>query len=267
MDEVACIAPTPRPGSESTSTRRSAFSTGVNSPARSSNGRTASNAQWPGFVTGFGAPCGSTLRIIGQSGATPAADIASRYSCGNSSMVPSSAMRILPFSILISILTIYTLSIMEGQTIHTMAGHLIRRLHQISTSVFQNRMKETAIELTPVQFAALDALSRAAPVDQATLAGMIAYDRATIGTVVDRLETRGLVSRRPSQSDRRAREVELTGKGHRLLSDAWPVVAGLQQDILAGLTLEERRQFLELASRVAAAGNAQSRAPLVTKIE
>jgi DNA-binding MarR family transcriptional regulator len=155
------------------------------------------------------------------------------------------------------------LSIMEGRTIHMMAGHLIRRLHQISTSVFQSAMKDAGLELSPVQFAALDALSRAAGVDQATLAGMIAYDRATIGSVVDRMEARGLVSRRPSRSDRRAREVQLTAAGRALLETAWPVVAALQTDILIGLTAQERDRFLDLAARIAAAGNTLSRAPLV----
>lgn len=159
---------------------------------------------------------------------------------------------------------------MQGQSIHNMAGHLIRRLHQISTSVFQRRMTEEGLNLSPVQFAALDALSRAAApgrpgVDQATLAGMIAYDRATIGSVVDRLERRGLVSRRPSKSDRRAREVQLTEAGTALLRRAWPVVSALQDDILAGLGADERRRFLELAARAAAAGNTLSRAPLVVK--
>ena len=41
IDDVACIAPVPRPGSDRTRTRRSAFSTGVSSPARKSRGRSA----------------------------------------------------------------------------------------------------------------------------------------------------------------------------------------------------------------------------------
>lgn len=154
---------------------------------------------------------------------------------------------------------------MARQTIHDMPGHLIRRLHQISTSVFQRSMKEADLDLSPVQFAALDALSRAACVDQATLAGRIACDRATIGSVVDRLELRGLVTRRPSKSDRRAREVGLTQAGAQLLEVAWPVVAALQDDILSGLSPDERRVFLELSARIAASGNCLSRAPLAPR--
>ena len=144
-----------------------------------------------------------------------------------------------------------------------MPGHLIRRLHQISTSVFQTEMKSAGLDLTPVQFAALDALSRSGPMDQATLAGRIAYDRATIGGVIDRLETRRLVTRRASPSDRRARIVEISKPGTTLLTRARPHVEASQENILPGLSPGERRRFLELAAKTARAGNDRSRAPLV----
>ena len=152
---------------------------------------------------------------------------------------------------------------MSDQNIYRMAGHLIRRLQQISTSVFAARMREAKLDLTSVQFAALDALARAPKVDQATLAGMIAYDRATIGNVVDRLERRGLVARSASDRDRRARLVSLTPEGEKMLAGVRPIVAGFQGDILTGLDPEEQAQFLALAAKSAAAGNALSRAPLV----
>jgi DNA-binding MarR family transcriptional regulator len=147
--------------------------------------------------------------------------------------------------------------------IDLMPGHLIRRLHQISTSVFQRAMAEAGLDLSPVQFAALDAMARAPGSEQARIAGMIAYDRATIGGVIDRLEARGLVSRQPSRTDRRARTVSLTAAGTALLEAARPVVTEAQTDILAGLDAKDRAQFTELAARVARAGNALSRAPMI----
>ena len=45
-----------------------------------------------------------------------------------------------------------------------MPGHLIRRLHQISTHVFMTRTREAGFDLTPVQFAALDAIREMAQV-------------------------------------------------------------------------------------------------------
>lgn len=146
--------------------------------------------------------------------------------------------------------------------IYEMAGHLIRRLNQISTAVFTERMAQEGFDLTSVQFAALSAIANASGIDQATLAGTIAYDRATIGGVVDRLEQKGLIERAVSKKDRRARTLRLTETGENLLKDARPHVWDLQKDILAGLDDGEREQFLSLARKAADAGNALARAPL-----
>lgn len=147
--------------------------------------------------------------------------------------------------------------------IYNMAGHLIRRLNQISVSIFQDRMKSNGFDLTPVQFAALNAIRVNPGIDQASLAGLIAYDRATIGGVVDRLEAKGYVTRKVSARDRRARVATLTDSGRTLLNQVMPLVQDLQQDILGGLNAQEQQDFLRLATKAAEAGNHLSRAPLV----
>ena len=101
----------------------------------------------------------------------------------------------------------------KGAVSPTMPGHLIRRLHQLSTQLFAQRIRDAGFDLTPVQFAALDALQGHPGVDQASLAQAIAKDRATIGAVVDRLEQKGLVARIVSSRDKRARELTLTDDG------------------------------------------------------
>ncbi len=130
-----------------------------------------------------------------------------------------------------------------------MAGHLIRRLHQQSTQVFQARTQAAGFDLTSVQFAALDAIARQPGIDQASLAATISFDRATIGGVIDRLEHKGLVQRVISAQDRRARQLHLTPAGEQLLSASRPVVEGLQADILAPLSPAERTAFVALAHK------------------
>lgn len=131
-----------------------------------------------------------------------------------------------------------------------MAGHLIRRLHQQSTQVFAQRTQAAGFDLTPVQFAALDAIRTHPATDQARVAEMIAYDRATIGGVIDRLEQKGWVRRVVSARDRRAREVSLTRDGERVLAALLPVVRELQDDILHPLSDADRARFLKLARLV-----------------
>ncbi len=128
-----------------------------------------------------------------------------------------------------------------------MAGHLIRRLHQLSTQVFVQRTQAAGFDLTPVQFAALDAIGHHPGTDQATVAEMIAYDRATIGGVIERLEQKGWVDRVVSERDRRARVLSLTAEGERILAALVPVVRGLQDEILASLGEADRARFLRLA--------------------
>ena len=143
-----------------------------------------------------------------------------------------------------------------------MPGHLIRRLNQISVALFATRMTEAGLDLTPVQYAALMAINTHPRIDQASVAGLIAYDRATLGKVIDRLEARGLVMRSTSQKDRRAKALDLTQAGRDLLIEAAPHVAALQPEILAGLDSDEQALFVRLLDKVTMAGNARSRAPL-----
>lgn len=130
-----------------------------------------------------------------------------------------------------------------------MAGHLIRRLHQQATQTFVQRTQAAGFDLTPIQFAALDAIHAHPATDQARVAEMIAYDRATIGGVIERLEQKGWIRRVVSERDRRARELSLTEEGERIRTALLPIVQALQGDILAPLSDEERTQFLALARR------------------
>ena len=147
-----------------------------------------------------------------------------------------------------------------------MPGHLIRRLQQISVALFAHRMSEAGLDLTSVQFAALVTVEQRPGIDQATLAGLIAYDRVTIGGVVDRLVAKGLLTREVSPRDRRARVLELSPAGARVLGEALPVAEAVQGDILEGLSEPERETFLALLRKTTEAGNGHSRAPKIEPV-
>lgn len=147
--------------------------------------------------------------------------------------------------------------------IYSMPGHLIRRLQQISVSIFADGMKSAGVDLTSPQFAALVIIGENPGIDQATLAGMIAIDRPTIGGVVERLVNKGLVERRTSETDRRAKRVSLTPAGRSLTERLRPVVVETQEQILEGLSDDEKVQFIALTEKLVLLHNKQSRAPLV----
>jgi len=143
-----------------------------------------------------------------------------------------------------------------------MPGHLIRRFQQIAVAVFLTEVEQAGFDLTPVQYAALAAISASPGIDQVTLAGLIAYDRTTITGVVDRLVQKGLVLRHASSRDRRARELRITDEGRRTLRAITPAVEAAQRIMLRGLSDKEAEELMRLLRKAIAAGNELSRAPL-----
>lgn len=146
--------------------------------------------------------------------------------------------------------------------IHSMPGHLVRRFQQIAVAIFIEETTEAGFDLTPVQYAALAETEAHPGLDQATLAGLIAYDRSTIGGVIDRLVQKGCVVRQVSGRDRRSRELRLTETGQQVLDAVRPVVRHVQDSILSGLDDKERELFLALLAKATSAANERSRAPL-----
>ena len=138
----------------------------------------------------------------------------------------------------------------DNMAVLDMAGHLIRRLHQQSTQRFTQHTQAAGFDLTPVQFAALDAIHAHPGSDQSYVAEVIGYDRATIGGVIDRLEKKGWISRVVSTRDRRARELSLTAEGHQVLAALSPIVQSLQKGILHPLSEAEQQFFIHLTRRV-----------------
>ena len=128
--------------------------------------------------------------------------------------------------------------------LNSLPGHDIRRLHQIAVALF---MAETEpFGVTPVQFAALQAVQNAPGTDQRTLARTIGFDTSTIAGVIDRLEARGLMLRSASAQDRRVRLLTLTPAGEQLLVDVLPSMRRAQERILAPLPAQERGEFMRM---------------------
>ena len=143
---------------------------------------------------------------------------------------------------------------------YSRAGHLIRRLNQISVAIF---LEETAdLGLTSVQYAALNVIERKPGIDQVTLSNMVAFDKTTLVKVLDRLAEKGLITRKISARDRRRHELKATTKGRDIIRKIIPMIDRCEQRILAPLDLDDRRKFLEIASRLVQVNNVYSRAPM-----
>ncbi len=111
--------------------------------------------------------------------------------------------------------------------------------------------------LTPALFALLNVIGAREGAIQQELGSALGIDRSTMVSLIDQLEGAGLARRRPSATDRRAREIAITPKGRRLLQRARGLIAQVEDEVLAGLTAEERRELLALLRRALDSAPAQ----------
>jgi len=129
-------------------------------------------------------------------------------------------------------------------------GHLVRRAQQIAVALF---MAELAAEdVTPVQFAILNAVMDTPGIDQITLAGRVAFDAATSGSVIGRLETKGWIKREAHQIDRRRKLLWLTPTGHSATLQMKTAVERVQENLLKPLSHEESKHLATLLSKLVA---------------
>src|ERR1700716_4051604 len=72
------------------------------------------------------------------------------------------------------------------------------------------------LKLSPAQCHVLHLIEPGRPIPMGQLAEPLACDASNVTGLVDRLESRGLVRRRPSAADRRVKGLDLTPTGSRL---------------------------------------------------
>ena len=114
-----------------------------------------------------------------------------------------------------------------------------------------------SVGLTPALFALLNVIGAREGAIQQELGSALGVDRSTMVSLIDQLESAGLARRRPSATDRRAREIAITPKGRRLLQRAKGLIAQAEDEVLAGLTGEQRDELLALLRRALEAAPAQ----------
>ncbi|GAA5129438.1 MarR family winged helix-turn-helix transcriptional regulator [Alloalcanivorax gelatiniphagus] len=138
-------------------------------------------------------------------------------------------------------------------------GFLIRRLHQIHCSLFLEETRR--FNITPVQYSLLTALAERGELDQVGLATEIGLERTSVAEVIQRLEARGLVSRRRSESDRRVKRVRLERKGRALVKRVDEAAQRAHDRTIEALPEPERAALLSQLVRLVEANNDKGQAP------
>jgi DNA-binding MarR family transcriptional regulator len=104
-------------------------------------------------------------------------------------------------------------------------------------------------DLTPTQAHLMRELAPG-PRPMGELAGRLACDASHVTGLTDRLETRGLVERRPAPGDRRVKVIALTDEGERVQRALWERLM-TDSPVTAGLTREQQQTLLSMLEQVA----------------
>ena len=149
---------------------------------------------------------------------------------------------------------------MSMEDVYQKPGHLIRRAQQIAVSIF---LEECApFDMTPVQYAALVAVRDNPGIDATRLSALVAFDRSTLGNVLERMESKGLILRIGNKDDKRIKTLYLSPRGATALKEVEPLARRAQERILAPLTPKDREIFMQMLSQLVELNNDASRVPL-----
>lgn len=146
------------------------------------------------------------------------------------------------------------------EAVYAAPGYLFRRMQQIAVSIFMEECK--AFDLTPVQYAALIAIHTHPGIDATRLSAVIAFDRSTLGSVIERLQAKDYIERKPAREDKRIKLLHLTKSGAAILREIIPAVERAQSRMLEPLKPADRKALLGLLVQLVDLNNEASRVPL-----
>jgi DNA-binding MarR family transcriptional regulator len=123
------------------------------------------------------------------------------------------------------------------------AARLMSELHVEALAPFDIDARDLGVLL------AIDSIE---PASQQQIAQRLGVDRTTMVAMIDALEAKGIIARRPDTEDRRRNVVELTPTGQDILHQAIAASDAAEAELLAPLGPEESEQLRDLLARVLA---------------
>jgi DNA-binding MarR family transcriptional regulator len=141
----------------------------------------------------------------------------------------------------------------------SLVGHPILLLVMLGQHTTQGvRAALSRHGLKPRQVQILGFLAQHEQVGQRELGDTLAIDHSILVTMLNPLESEGLIERRRSYSDRRRHVVTLTPAGARRHAEALASIDSAEQELLARLSPADRDRLSELLAVLAAGIQAQS---------
>jgi DNA-binding MarR family transcriptional regulator len=129
------------------------------------------------------------------------------------------------------------------------SAFLLAQLGAHAAAQFAERLK--VLDLVPADAGILRLLRAVAGLSQQELATKLKIHPSRLVAILDRLEKRGFVERRPNPEDRRLYSLHLTSGGNEVLGAIGKVAREHQEALLSTLSSEERETLAALLTRIA----------------
>jgi DNA-binding MarR family transcriptional regulator len=140
---------------------------------------------------------------------------------------------------------------LDGDRAASSLGFVLSQAGIHASQLFAERIG--ALDLQPPQFRVLNAIDAAEGQSQQAIGEAIGAPASRMVAIVDELEGRGLVERRPHLGDRRVRALFLTAPGRRLLARGRGVAAEHEKELTRELSAADRERLVALLSKLVAA--------------
>lgn len=128
-------------------------------------------------------------------------------------------------------------------TLIWMVGHLLRRCHQVHTSIWSDSFGNA---LTAPQYAVLSALASGTFTDQQSIGMSAALDKSTVADIVRRLEVHGWLRRTEDPADGRRHRMTLTPVASFALTQTSEMIRAVQSQLLAPVAPDDRAGLIRL---------------------
>ena len=135
-----------------------------------------------------------------------------------------------------------------AEAVEPRISYVVARLERAVRAAVNERVRPHG--LTTLQYTTLSVLgARGQPLSNAQLARRAYMTPQSMIEVIDALERKGLIRRDPHPSHRRVFPATMTAKGRRVLTACDAAVVEMEEEMLAGLSSEDRESLVAWLKR------------------
>lgn len=139
-----------------------------------------------------------------------------------------------------------------GSDLSTDPAFLLARARAVTSGAANTRLAQLGLKVRSMSVLWLAA--QGFRPSQRELSDFLGLDPSQVVALIDDLQDRGLVERRPDERDRRSRTIVATSTGHELLEQALAAAHAADGETFAALTDDERQTLIALLIKVAFGG-------------